>query len=166
MVGDAATGPPGNESARRLAHLAAAAAALGLVLSGATLQRLMDYLALLQRWNKVYNLTALRDPDEMLSHHLIDCLAALPALRRQVTGLTDRPVRLLVDNGRDMFGTGLVVHSLAVCDQYTIQGEEFSRAILEDRDPPVTLEDAVKNMAVIEAIFRSAKSGTWETLEL
>ena len=47
----------------------------------------MDYLALLQRWNKVYNLTSLRDPDEMLSHHLVDCLAVLPALRGWVAGL-------------------------------------------------------------------------------
>ena len=76
----------------------------------------------------------------------------------------DRPSRLIVDDGRDIFGTGITVHSLAVCDQYTIQGEEFSRAILEDKDPPVTLEDAVKNMAVIEAIFRSVKSGKWEAL--
>ena len=46
----------------------------------------MDYLALLQRWNKVYNLTSLRDPDEMLSHHLVDCLAVLPALRGWLAG--------------------------------------------------------------------------------
>jgi predicted dehydrogenase len=43
-----------------------------------------------------------------------------------------------------------------VCDQYTIQGELFSRAILENTEVPVPLEDALKNMAVIEAIFRSA----------
>ena len=76
----------------------------------------------------------------------------------------DRPSRLIVDNGQDIFGAGITVHSLAVCDQYTIQGEAFSRAILDNTDPPVTLEDAVKNMAVIEAIFRSVKSGKWEML--
>lgn len=46
--------------------------------------RLLSYLSLLQKWNRTYNLTALRAPEEMLSHHLADCLAVLPALRRQV----------------------------------------------------------------------------------
>ncbi len=62
-------------------RLAAAAVALGLSLDDAQLQRLLDFLQMLQRWNKVYNLTALRDPEQMLSHHLIDCLAMLPPLR-------------------------------------------------------------------------------------
>ena len=60
----------------------------------------------------------------------------------------DRPVRILIDNE---------VEELAICDQYTIQGDLFSRAILEDGDVPVSLEDAVKNMEVIEAVFRSAR---------
>lgn len=75
----------------RRARLQSAAEQLGLGLSDSTLDRLMAYLGLLQRWNKVYNLTALRDPDEMLSHHLVDCLAVLPALRalvaRQAVGV-------------------------------------------------------------------------------
>jgi 16S rRNA (guanine527-N7)-methyltransferase len=110
MAGDAAAGQPGNESARRLGRLANAASSLGLGLSGATLQRLMDYLGLLQRWNKVYNLTALRDPDEMLSHHLVDSLAALPALRRQLASLGDGPVRILdVGSGGGLPGVVLAV---------------------------------------------------------
>jgi predicted dehydrogenase len=52
----------------------------------------------------------------------------------------------------------------APCDQYTIQGDLFSRAIREGGEVPVPLEDAIKNMAVIEAVFRSAKSGSWEGL--
>lgn len=68
--------------AARRAQVQAAAQALGLALDDATLDRLMAYLQLLQRWNQVYNLTALRDPALMLSHHLVDCLAVLPALRR------------------------------------------------------------------------------------
>ena len=55
---------------------------LGLGLDAAALDGLIAYLQLLQRWNKVYNLTALRDPQEMLTHHLVDCLAVLPALRQ------------------------------------------------------------------------------------
>jgi 16S rRNA (guanine527-N7)-methyltransferase len=68
-------------------RLAEAARALGLVLDELALGQLMVYLQLLQRWNRVYNLTALRDPDEMLSHHLVDCLTVLPALRRTLTTL-------------------------------------------------------------------------------
>lgn len=52
---------------------------------------------------------------------------------------------------------------LDVCDQYTIQGDLFSRAILDGTDTPVPLEDAVRNMECIDAIARSAESGRWET---
>ena len=52
---------------------------LGLDLPDAGLEQLLDYLALLQKWNAVYNLTAVRDSQQMLTHHLLDCLAALHA---------------------------------------------------------------------------------------
>ena len=74
----------------------------------------------------------------------------------------DRPCRLFVDDGRDVFGGGITVEEFPVCDQYAVQGDAFSRAVLEDGEVPVPLEDAIKNMAVIEAIFRSAESGKWE----
>ncbi|MBE3036728.1 MAG: Gfo/Idh/MocA family oxidoreductase [Candidatus Atribacteria bacterium] len=54
---------------------------------------------------------------------------------------------------------------LKVCDQYTIQGDLFSRAVLEDREVPVPLEDAVANMQVIEAIISSARSRSWVNVE-
>lgn len=50
-----------------------------------------------------------------------------------------------------------------MCDQYTLQGDAFSKAILENTELPVPLEDAIKNMAVIEALFNSAESGNWQT---
>jgi predicted dehydrogenase len=56
------------------------------------------------------------------------------------------------------------VEELPVCDQYTIQGDLFSRAILENGAVPVPLEDAVNNMAAIDAIVRSAASGKWENV--
>ena len=59
--------------------LAQGAAALHLDLSDAQLAQLMDYLALLSKWNAVYNLTALRDPKQMVTHHLLDSLAVVPA---------------------------------------------------------------------------------------
>jgi predicted dehydrogenase len=51
--------------------------------------------------------------------------------------------------------------AVEVCDQYTIQGDLFSKAILEDRPVPTPLEDAVGNMRAIEAVFRSAETGAW-----
>jgi len=62
-------------------------AKLGLSLSTTQVDLLLDFLALLQKWNKVYNLTAVRDPQEMLSHHLLDSLAAVAPLQKHVQGL-------------------------------------------------------------------------------
>ena len=59
---------------------------LALDLPEAAIDKLLAYLDLLLRWNKVYNLTALRQPDQVLSHHLLDCLAVLPPLRRWADG--------------------------------------------------------------------------------
>lgn len=61
-------------------ELARGVSELGLELSPETQQKLMDYLALLQKWNKVYNLTAIRTAEQMISHHLLDSLAVLPHL--------------------------------------------------------------------------------------
>ena len=76
-----------------------------------------------------------------------------------------RTVRLLVDDGSSLFGAGIQLEEIAPCNQYTIQGDAFSRAILEDGPEPTPLEDALRNMAVIEALFRSAGSGRWEAPE-
>jgi predicted dehydrogenase len=74
----------------------------------------------------------------------------------------DRPCRLFVDNGADVWGSGIRTEKFPVCDQYTIQGDEFSRAIRENTEVPVPLENALRNMAVIEALFRSAQTRQWE----
>ncbi|NRR32464.1 16S rRNA (guanine(527)-N(7))-methyltransferase RsmG [Oxalobacteraceae bacterium] len=52
---------------------------LELDLNAAQIEKLLDYLALLFKWNAVYNLTSLRDPMQMVTHHLLDSLAAVPA---------------------------------------------------------------------------------------
>lgn len=75
----------------------------------------------------------------------------------------DRPCRIDIDTGKDLFGGGRRTEEFAICDQYTLQGDAFSKAILENGTVPVPLEDALGNMAVIEALFRSAESGRWET---
>jgi predicted dehydrogenase len=76
----------------------------------------------------------------------------------------DLPVRILIDDGSDLFGANIEVKEFPICDQYTIQGDLFSRAIRENVEQMIPLEDAVKNMAVIEAIRRAAESGTWENV--
>ena len=100
------------------ANLRAGAAALGLSLTGAQLAQLLAYQDLIQKWTKVYNLTAVRDPAEMLTHHLLDSLAVLLPLQQQIAALRasaalamDAPVRLL-DVGS---GAGLPGAVIAIC---------------------------------------------------
>ncbi len=88
--------------------LRSGAAALGLALTEGQFEQLQAHLALLQKWNRVYNLTAVRDPQEMLTHHLLDSLAAVAPLLRHTGG---RPTRLL-DVGS---GGGLPGAVLAIC---------------------------------------------------
>ena len=75
----------------------------------------------------------------------------------------DRPCRIFIDDGSDLFGAGIQTEMLPVCDQYTIQGDLFSQAVRGEGEVPVPLEDAIRNMAVIDALIRSAESGRWET---
>lgn len=78
----------------------------------------------------------------------------------------DKPARIFIDDGKDLYAGGSqVVESFPVCNQFTIQGDLFSKAIREDTEVPNPLEDSTCNMAVIEALFRSATSGHWETPE-
>lgn len=78
---------------------------------------------------------------------------------------TDRPTRIFVDDGTDLFGTGLTTETFPICNQFTIQADLFSTAVRENKDIVNPLEDAFCNMAVIDAVFRSAESGKWEVPE-
>jgi 16S rRNA (guanine527-N7)-methyltransferase len=78
--------------ATRRERLIAAAAELGVTLDEPSVERLLAYVDLLARWNATYNLTAVRDPDEMLTQHVVDCLAVIPAMQRT---LGDAPRRIL-----------------------------------------------------------------------
>lgn len=73
----------------------------------------------------------------------------------------DRPTRIFIDETGELFGSGIVTEEFPTADQYTMQGDAFSRAILDNTEVPVPLEDAIANMSVIEAIFRAAESGGW-----
>jgi predicted dehydrogenase len=74
----------------------------------------------------------------------------------------DRPVRILVDTGADLYGGGIERLEFDTCNQYTIQGDLFSKAILDHTEVPSALEDAVRNMSCIDAVFRSTATGRWE----
>jgi predicted dehydrogenase len=75
----------------------------------------------------------------------------------------DRPTRLFIDSTGDLTGSGITSETFPACDQYTLQGEAFAKAVREGTEVPVPLEDSIGNMAVIEAIFNSARSGQWVT---
>jgi len=129
-----------------------------------------------------------RDPDmgtDRLSSAMLDfapgqcvftCSTQLvPFQRMQIFGLRgrieieipynippDRPSRIFVDDGSELGGASARIEEFATADQYTLQGDAFSKAIQEDREVPVPLENAVANMRVIEAVLRSGASGRWE----
>lgn len=89
--------------------LADACARLGLEADPAMLDRLLAYLALLVRWNATYNLTAVRDPAEMLTQHLADCLAVVGPLRRHLGAGSERR---LLDVGSGGGLPGIVLAAL------------------------------------------------------
>ena len=88
-------------------RLATAAQTLDLGLNDAQLDQLIAYLGLLSKWNKVYNLTAVRDPEAMLTQHLVDSLSLIPPLRRHAAG---QPLRLMdVDSGGGLPGVVIAI---------------------------------------------------------
>lgn len=85
---DGATAAPPKDTRQPAREtLALAAGQLGLNLPDAVLDALLDYLALIQKWTRVYNLTAVREADDMLTHHILDSLAVIAPLRRQLAEL-------------------------------------------------------------------------------
>jgi 16S rRNA (guanine527-N7)-methyltransferase len=99
--------------------LHAGLAALGLALSAHQEAQLTEFLRMIERWNRVYNLTAIRDPRAMLTQHLLDCLAVLPPMRTMLEkrsgALSDAPRRTarVLDVGS---GAGLPGVVLAICE--------------------------------------------------
>lgn len=76
----------------------------------------------------------------------------------------DRPTRLLIDDGGELFGSGISTETFDIGDQYTWQADAFARAVLGEGPVPVPLEDSLKQVAVLTAIFRAAESGRWESV--
>jgi len=79
---------------------------------------------------------------------------------------TDKPTRIFLDNGQDLYAGGSqVTESFPICNQFTIQADLFSKAVREGHEVPNSMEDAVCNTAVIEALFLSMQTGKWEKPE-
>jgi predicted dehydrogenase len=76
----------------------------------------------------------------------------------------DVPSRIFIDDGSELAGRSARMEEFAIADQYTIQGDEFSRAILTGGDVPVPLENAIQNMKIIEAVLQAGESRRWETV--
>jgi predicted dehydrogenase len=74
----------------------------------------------------------------------------------------DQPTRILIDDGRDLIGGGAETEEFSPTDQYRRQGDAFARAILEDSSLEFPMADAVMNMRVLDALFRSETSKAWE----
>ena len=87
-------------------------AQLSLQLNAEQIAKLRAYLALIQKWNKVYNLTAVRDPNEMVTHHLLDSLAAIGPLNRHLAQEGLGSSASLLDVGS---GAGLPGVVMAIC---------------------------------------------------
>jgi predicted dehydrogenase len=74
----------------------------------------------------------------------------------------ERPAEIAIDTGVDLIGGGRRIEQFPICDHYTLQGDAFSHAIQEGSPLEFPIEDGIANMRVIDALFRSAKSGSWE----
>ncbi|MBX3622516.1 MAG: Gfo/Idh/MocA family oxidoreductase [Rhizobacter sp.] len=102
---------------------------------------------------------------------------SVPYQRLQISGTKQRlelripfnaplgeATQLFLDDGRQLGDASAVAETLPACDQYTLQGDAFSKAVRGEMPLPYGVDDAVQNMRVIEAMFRSEQSGRWEAV--
>ena len=118
---------------------------LGLTLDRDTQQRLLDYIALIEKWNRAYNLTAIREPEKMVSHHLLDSLAVAPHLH----------ARRLLDVGS---GAGLPGIPLALANpdtHVTLLDSNHKKAAF--------LNQAVMELKLKNADVCSERVESWQT---
>jgi 16S rRNA (guanine527-N7)-methyltransferase len=123
-------------------QLRAGVAALGLDIPAATQRKLLDYVALIAKWNEVYNLTAVRDRGRMVSHHLLDCLAVMPHV----------PAPTLADVGS---GAGLPGIPFAICNPAwratLIEANHKKAAFLDQARIELELDNVEVQQARVEA---------------
>ena len=102
-------------------------------------------------------------------HATFTCSTRLAPYQRMIFFGTEGRIEVLIPfNAPNDTPTQIVLNTeiieLPICDQYEIQGSLFSQAIRENREQPIPLEDAISNMIVIDAVFRSAQTGNWEAV--
>ena len=103
-------------------------------------------------------------------HSTFTCSTRLAPYQRMIFFGTEGRIEVLIPfNAPNDRPTEILLNSetieFPVCDQYEIQGSRFSQALRENREQPIPLEDAISNMAVIDAVFRSATTGQWEDIQ-
>ena len=103
-------------------------------------------------------------------HSTFTCSTRLAPYQRMIFFGTEGRIEVLIPfNAPNDRPTEILLNSetieFPVCDQYEIQGSLFSQALRENREQPIPLEDAISNMAVIDAVFRSASTGQWEEIQ-
>ncbi len=76
-----------------------------------------------------------------------------------------KPAKIMVGSDYEGIKKREIIE-IPVCNQYTLQGDAFSKSIMEDTEVPVPLEDTLKNTAVLTAIFKSAETGSWEEVPI
>ena len=137
--------------------LRAGLAALRLQAEDEVVAKLLQHVNLLHRWNQAYNLSAVRDPQQMLRQHLLDCLAALPALDRH---LAQRAARVLdVGSGAGLPG---VVWALmrpqwsVVCVDAVAKKVSFVRQVIA--------ELGLKNLGAEHARVEALREGAFELI--
>ncbi len=75
----------------------------------------------------------------------------------------DAPCRIMLDDGGDLSGAHARAETFPVLDQYALQADAFSRAVLGEQPLEFPIEDALANMRAIDAVFRAAETGTWQS---
>jgi predicted dehydrogenase len=105
---------------------------------------------------------------QLVPYQRVQILGAKGRIEVQIPVNTppDKPTRIWIDNGSDLAGRGARTEEFPACDQYTIQGDLFSKAVRGEGEVPTPLEDSIRNMAVIEALFRSSREDAWVRPEI
>jgi predicted dehydrogenase len=101
---------------------------------------------------------------QLVPHQRMQCFGTGGQIEVEIpfNAPNDRPTRIFINDGQGVGGGHRETMEFPTCNQYTIQGDRFSQSIRENTSQPIPLEEAVKNMAVIDALFRSAESGCWD----
>lgn len=103
---------------------------------------------------------------QLASHQRMQIFGTLGRIELEIpfSPPPDRRARILIDTAGGVTGEAVEIIELDAVDQFTLQADAFSRAVRGMAEVPVTLEDAIGNMAVIDALFRSAASAAWQPL--